>query len=217
MHKKITIIHTTIATVTSIPVLIKKMYDDFDIVNILDDSMLNDIKEKGYLTKDVIERFVQYVIISKNNGSDAILLACSSIGEAGNIARKIIDIPLFKIDEPMAELAVKKGKRILVLGTVQSTLLPTSKLIKSKVTDTAQTVECKLIPDVFELYTINREKHDQKIAEVIEENQDKFDVIVLAQASMSGATHYIDDKRTEILTSLPLGLIQLKDIVEKKS
>ncbi len=213
MHKKITVIHTTIATVTSVPPMIQEMYDGFEIVNILDDSMLNEIKEKGRLTKQVIERFIQYVIVAKNNGSDAILLACSSIGEAGDIARKIVDIPLFKIDEPMAAMAAEKGHRIMVLGTVQSTLYPTSKLIESK-TQASQTVECKLIPNVFDLYSVDREEHDRKIADVIMENQDDYDVIVLAQASMSNAVQYVVDKRTEILTSLPLGLMQLKEIIK---
>ena len=214
MQKKLTIIHTTVATVTTIPLLIHEMYDNFEIINVLDDSMLNDIKENGYLTKNVIERFIQYVMIAKNNGSDAILLACSSIGEAGSIAREIIDIKLFKIDEPMADLAVKKGQRILVLGTVQSTLLPTSKLIESKITDLSQSVECKLISDVFSLYATNREKHDREIAKVVVENLAKYDVIVLAQASMSNAIQYVTEDHNKILTSLPLGLIQLKEIIE---
>ena len=82
--KKLTIIHTTVATVLSMPSMIQKMYpDQFEIVNVLDDSMLNEIKAKGDLTKEVTERFVQYAVIAKNNGSDAILLACSSIGEQG--------------------------------------------------------------------------------------------------------------------------------------
>lgn len=148
--KKLTIIHTTVATVLSMPSMIQKMYpDQFEIVNVLDDSMLNEIKAKGDLTKEVTERFVQYAVIAKNNGSDAILLACSSIGRAGDIARNILDIPLFKIDEPMAEEAVKSAEKILILGTVKSTLRPTTELIESK-KKTGQIIESMWIPNVFE-------------------------------------------------------------------
>ena len=46
--KKLTIIHTTVATVLSMPSMIQKMYpDQFEIVNVLDDSMLNEIKANG--------------------------------------------------------------------------------------------------------------------------------------------------------------------------
>ena len=78
------------------------------------------------MSASIIERFIQYACIAKNNGSDALLLACSSLGKAADIARELLDIPLYKIDEPMADQAVNSGNNILVLGTVKSTLEPTS-------------------------------------------------------------------------------------------
>ena len=192
MRKKLTILHTTLATTTTIPAMIRELYpDEFDIVNVLDDSLLNDIKCSGRMSASVIERFIQYACIAKNNGSDALLLACSSLGKAADIARELLDIPLYKIDEPMADQAVESGNNILVLGTVKSTLEPTSDLIRSKRKSQEQSVTCILIPDVFELYEIDRERHDQKIAEVIQEHWNTYDEIVLAQASMANEIHYI--------------------------
>lgn len=213
MRKKLTILHTTLATTTTIPARIRELYpDEFDIVNVLDDSLLNDIKCSGRMSASVIERFIQYACIAKNNGSDALLLACSSLGKAADIARELLDIPLYKIDEPMADQAVESGNNILVLGTVKSTLEPTSDLIRSKRKSQEQSVTCILIPDVFELYEIDRERHDQKIAEVIQEHWNTYDVIVLAQASMANAIQYITQGREKIVTSLPLGLKQLQEI-----
>ena len=213
MRKKLTILHTTLATTTTIPAMIRELYpDEFDIVNVLDDSLLNDIKCSGRMSASVIERFIQYACIAKNNGSDALLLACSSLGKAADIARELLDIPLYKIDEPMADQAVESGNNILVLGTVKSTLEPTSDLIRSKRKSQEQSVTCILIPDVFELYEIDRERHDQKIAEVIQEHLNTYDVIVLAQASMANAIQYITQGREKIVTSLPLGLKQLQEI-----
>ena len=131
---------------------------------------------------------------------------------AADIARELLDIPLYKIDEPMADQAVESGNNILVLGTVKSTLEPTSDLIRSKRKSQEQSVTCILIPDVFELYEIDRERHDQKIAEVIQEHWNTYDVIVLAQASMANAIQYITQGREKIVTSLPLGLKQLQEI-----
>lgn len=213
MRKKLTILHTTLVTTTTIPAMIRELYpDEFDIVNVLDDSLLNDIKCSGRMSASVIERFIQYACIAKNNGSDALLLACSSLGKAADIARELLDIPLYKIDEPMADQAVESGNNILVLGTVKSTLEPTSDLIRSKRKSQEQSVTCILIPDVFELYEIDRERHDQKIAEVIQEHWNTYDVIVLAQASMANAIQYITQGREKIVTSLPLGLKQLQEI-----
>ena len=213
MRKKLTILHTTLATTTTIPAMIQELYpDEFDIVNVLDDSLLNDIKCSGRVRASIIERFIQYACIAKNNGSDALLLACSSLGKAADIARELLDIPLYKIDEPMADQAVNSGNNILVLGTVKSTLEPTSDLIRSKRKSQEQSITCILIPDVFELYEIDREQHDQRIAEVIQEHLNTYDVIVLAQASMANAIQYITQGREKIVTSLPLGLQQLKEI-----
>ena len=213
MRKKLTILHTTLATTTTIPAMIRELYpDEFDIVNVLDDSLLNDIKCSGRMSASIIERFIQYACIAKNNGSDALLLACSSLGKAADIARELLDIPLYKIDEPMADQAVTSGNNILVLGTVKSTLEPTSDLIRSKRKSQEQSITCILIPDVFELYEIDREQHDQRIAEVIQEHLNTYDVIVLAQASMAIARQYITQGREKIVTSLPLGLQQLKEI-----
>lgn len=213
MRKKLTILHTTLATTTTIPAMIRELYpDEFDIVNVLDDSLLNDIKCSGRMSASIIERFIQYACIAKNNGSDALLLACSSLGKAADIARELLDIPLYKIDEPMADQAVNSGNNILVLGTVKSTLEPTSDLIRSKRKSQEQSITCILIPDVFELYEIDREQHDQRIAEVIQEHLNTYDVIVLAKASMANAIQYITQGREKIVTSLPLGLQQLKEI-----
>ena len=213
MRKKLTILHTTLATTTTIPAMIRELYpDEFDIVNVLDDSLLNDIKCSGRMSASIIERFIQYACIAKNNGSDALLLACSSLGKAADIARELLDIPLYKIDEPMADQAVESGNNILVLGTVKSTLEPTSDLIRSKRKSQEQSVTCILIPDVFALYALDRERHDQKIAEVIQEHWNTYDVIVLAQASMANAIQYITQGREKIVTSLPLGLKQLQEI-----
>lgn len=174
--------------------------------------MLNDIKESKKLTKSVIERFVQYALIAKNKGSQGILLACSSIGEAGDVARKIVNIPIFKIDEPMATEAANRGGNILVIGTVASTLEPTTRLIKSKVLKKEANITEHLIHGVFEIYKTDKVEHDKKIAKVIDEKQRDFNVIVLAQASMSDAIKYVSFGKEKILTSLPLGIYQIEKI-----
>ena len=113
MRKKLTILHTTLATTTTIPAMIRELYpDEFDIVNVLDDSLLNDIKCSGRMSASVIERFIQYACIAKNNGSDALLLACSSSWQKQRISPESSWIYRYiKIDEPMADQAVESGNK----------------------------------------------------------------------------------------------------------
>lgn len=213
MKKKITIIHTTSATLQSIPASLKEIYQDaFAFVNVLDDSLLNEIKEEGVLTKGVIERFVQYALIAQQAHSDAILLVCSSIGPCADIARSILSIPVYKIDEPMAQEAVEQGKRILVLGTVKSTLEPTAALIQSKA-DAGQQVDALYLEGVFDLHGCDIDAHDRRIAQAVETHAEDYDAIVLAQASMAGALRYVSVGKEKVLTSLPKGLYQLKELL----
>ena len=212
MKKKLTVIHTTMATVSTIPAMIREMYGDvFTLVNVMDDSLLNEIKEEGTLTRSVIQRFLQYALITQNNHSDAILLVCSSIGPCADIAREVLSIPILKIDEPMAQEAVEKGRRILVLGTVKSTLEPTAQLIKGKASPQQQ-VDARCIEGVFELYAKDIDAHDRSIAQVVLQEQEHYDVIVLAQASMAGALRFVGSGKEQVLTSLPKGLQQLKEL-----
>lgn len=212
MKKKLTVIHTTMATVSTIPAMIREMYGDvFTLVNVMDDSLLNEIKEEGTLTRSVIQRFLQYALIAQNNHSDAILLVCSSIGPCADIAREVLSIPILKIDEPMAQEAVEKGRRILVLGTVKSTLEPTAQLIKGKASPQQQ-VDARCIEGVFELYAKDIDAHDRSIAQVVLQEQEHYDVIVLAQASMAGALRFVGSGKEQVLTSLPKGLQQLKEL-----
>ena len=112
----------------------------------------------------------------------------------------------------MAEKAVDLGNKILVLGTVKSTMKPTVDLIQSKA-NSCQSIESIFIDGVFALHESDIDQHDQKIAEVVKAHKDEFDVFVLAQASMAGALRFLDNM-DNVLTSLPLGLYQLKSVLK---
>ena len=117
----------------------------------------------------------------------------------------------------MADQAVNSGNNILVLGTVKSTLEPTSDLIRSKRKSQEQSITCILIPDVFELYEIDREQHDQRIAEVIQEHLNTYDVIVLAQGSMAYAEPDLTERfHKPVLGSPRFGAAALKEALIRK-
>ena len=64
-------------------------------------------------------------------GADAIFNTCSSIGEIAQFARKLVPIPIYKIDDPMAIEAVETASRIGVLATLSTTLTPTAALLQT--------------------------------------------------------------------------------------
>jgi Asp/Glu/hydantoin racemase len=69
------------------------------------------------------------VLSAVDAGADAVLVTCSSIGPAVEATRPFCPVPLFRIDEEMADRAIATGPRIGVLATLKSTLEPTRDLV----------------------------------------------------------------------------------------
>ncbi len=210
MKIKIGIIHTTPATVPSLEKLAESILPDVERINILDDSILKDmIAGKG--TKDVKKRWMAYAEILKEQGADAVLSACSTVGEIAEEADRNLGIPVYRIDEAMAEQAVERGKRISVLATLPSTLGPTARLIARKAEEAGKRVEMEsvLVEGAYELLMKgDRPEHDKRIRETVSKCSSHSDVIVLAQASMAAAVG--PEQADLVLTSPVSGMEKLK-------
>src|SRR4029453_3870581 len=78
----------------------------------------------------VRRRLVDYARYAEESGAQALLVSCSSIGEAPTAAQDFVSLPVLRIDTPMAGLAVESGARIGVLATLSATLGPTTRLVR---------------------------------------------------------------------------------------
>ena len=130
MKKRVAVIHTSFVSVDALKELFKEIIPSVKMINIVDDSLLPEVLENGGLTEGVIRRVCAYAVEAQDMGVDLILNQCSSVGEAVDVARKMLKIPYLKIDEPMAEEAVKIGGNISVVATVPTTLCPSVRLIE---------------------------------------------------------------------------------------
>ncbi len=211
--KKIAIIHTTKATVDSLNKLIKENISDVEVINILDDSILNDMINNVNIDF-VKERWISYATTASKLNVQAILSACSTVGEFAEEANELLNIPVYRIDDAMATVAVNSGSKILVMATLNTTLVPTIELIKkkSKLLKKEIEINTELVKEAYDLLINgNAEEHNKKIYESVLSQINHYDVIVLAQASMANAIVDIDQKnKSKILTSPVLGVQQLK-------
>ena len=130
--KKIFAIHTSNVSYYDLKDLFNKYGPDVEYHNIIDDSLLDEVKANGHITPAIISRMCQYFKIAESLGADLIFNQCSSVGEAADIAAKCVSIPVVKIDEAMAEKAVSIGSRIAVIATVASTATPSTRLVETK-------------------------------------------------------------------------------------
>ena len=212
--KKIGVIHTTPSTIESTAALIRELIPDSQVMNILDDTILPDMAAERNIHY-VRERWAKYASILAKMGADAVLSACSTVGPFAEECNENMDIPVVRIDEAMADEAVKKGVNITVLATFKPTLKPTTDLIRRKNRDIH--LKTVLIDEAYrELHSGNIEKHNTLIVEKVREEAANADVIVLAQASMANALQGAEGiDLDKILTSPRLGILRLKEILEK--
>jgi Asp/Glu/hydantoin racemase len=205
-NKTLGLIHTSATLVPVFAELCAKYLPGIKTFNIVDDSLIKNTIACGELTKSTSARVVSYAASAKEAGADFILYTCSSIGPAVEIAASLNDIPVLRVDQPMADVAVATGKKIGVIATLSTTLEPTSDLVRRRAIVAGKEIELTsvLCEGAFEaLMSGDAAKHDVKVGEALKQLSKEVDVILLAQASMARVVDSLseEDKRVPILAS----------------
>lgn len=217
MKKKIAVIHTFLYSVEDLKKLFKEKLPEVEMINIIDDSLLEEALANKGITSGIIRRICQYAIEAERLGADLILNQCSSVGEASEIAQKLINIPYVKIDQPMAEEAVRLGSKIAVVATAISTIEPSSRLVENMAKKKNKNVVVNrcFCEGAYEalLKENNREKHNEIVINTIKKAAKENDVIILAQGSMYHLMPLLDDIKVPVLTSLESGVEQIRSIL----
>lgn len=207
-------IHTTLATLVSLTDLVKELIEDAEVINILDDSILPDMKEGGH-EKEVKRRWLCYARILEKQGATAVVSACSTVGAFAEEADQVLQIPVYRIDEAMIETAIRLGTRVSVLATLPSTLIPTVDLLRRKGGEKLE-INVRLVEGAYDfLMAGDCKAHNRMIKEAVEKEAGRSQVILLAQASMAEALDGADVfGKARILTSPRLGIEKLKKDLE---
>jgi Asp/Glu/hydantoin racemase len=205
-QKKLGLVHTSATLVPVFAQLCKAKLPNVEVFNIADDSLVKGIIVAGSLTAQISRRVAGYLESAELAGADYILVTCSSIGPAVEAAAKLIGVPVLRVDQPMADLAVQTGKRIGVIATLRTTLEPTADLIQRRAAKAGKeiAVTSRLCEGAFDaLMSGDAAKHDAMVAAALKELSQQVDVIVLAQASMARVVDGLAaaDKRVPILAS----------------
>jgi Asp/Glu/hydantoin racemase len=220
--KTLALIHTSFIFVKVDPLidhLLAEILPDVRLIHILDDSLLADVMKANHVTPDVTRRVCAYIQAAETAGANAALSLCSSLGPAIDTARKLVNIPVLKIDEAMAEEAVAAAKKIGVLATVESTLTPTLDLVRSKIETSGRRsveVHARLVPNALQiLLSGNRERHDQLIIEAARQLAPQVDILLLAQGSMTRlASQLTEETGCRVLSSPRSGISQARQALE---
>jgi Asp/Glu/hydantoin racemase len=218
MTKKLGLIHTSATLVPIFQELVDRFLagKDVKVFHISDDSLIKNTIERGVLTADTASRVVNYVASAEEAGADFILVTCSSIGPAVETAATLVNVPVLRVDQPMADKAVQMGAKIGVVATLSTTLEPTSDLVRRRAVLAEKEIELtsRLCEGAFDaLISGKPELHDESVASALKELSQRVDVILLAQASMARVANQLSDKdkKVPILTSPELAMQYLAD------
>jgi Asp/Glu/hydantoin racemase len=188
MAGTLALIHTSPVLVPVFSTLCTRHLPGTAVFHMVDESLIKNTIATGALQKATIRNVVAHVDSAARAGAGAVLVTCSSIGEAVPVARQLFDLPLFRIDEPMAERAVESGTRIGVLATLETTLAPTVRLLNETARARGlhrEIVSC-LCRGAFDAVLAGETAtHDRLVESNLTELLGSVDVVVLAQASMA--------------------------------
>lgn len=217
---KIAAIYTGVALVKPLSDLLREALSEYEVMNILDDSLIAEIIAHDGLTKSVKRRLYAYYGIACASGAELILNTCSSIGDAVDGAREFMPVPIVRIDEAMARTAVETTDRIAVLATLSTTLDPTVRLVKRCALEAGKQVSTisVLAEGAFEAVTAGDiESHDRLIAEAAEKITGDCEIILLAQGSMARMEEPLRNLTgLPVLSSLRLGVEMVRNMLEDR-
>jgi Asp/Glu/hydantoin racemase len=217
-QKTLGLIHTSATLVPIFQDLCNKYLPGVKTFNIVDDSLIKNVIACGELTPTTARRVVDYAGSAEIAGADYILFTCSSIGAAVEAAANLTTVPVLRVDQPMADLAIQTGTRIGVIATLPTTLAPTTDLVKRRAMYLQKeiSVTAVLCEGAFDaLMSGDAITHDAMVAAALKDLVTKVDVILLAQASMARVVDHLEaaDKIVPILASPTIAIQYLASIL----
>jgi Asp/Glu/hydantoin racemase len=212
-------VHTVLSLPPTFSALAEELVPEADVFHIADETLLSNTRREGRLTPATRRRVLGYVESAAEAGADLVVVTCSSVGPAVDASREFVDVPLLRIDEPMADEAVRLGVRVAVVATLATTLEPTAALVRRRAREQGKTVEVAayLCDGAFDaLAAGDRERHDELVRARLREAVSAADVVVLAQASMARVAEGLGTgtQAVPILSSPRLGMRRVAQLLE---
>ncbi|MEU0453889.1 aspartate/glutamate racemase family protein [Streptomyces sp. NPDC006129] len=187
----IAVLHTSLLFVDPDSVInqyLAELAPDAKVLHFVDSDVLAAVVRDGEVSPASTQRMLHLAQAAESAGADVILSACSSVGPAIDVARRLVSVPIVKIDDAMTASAVETANAIGVLATVPTTLPPTRALVEEKARAAGRdiTVQEWLCEGAFSvLMSGDRDRHDAMVLDGARALATEVDAIVLAQASMA--------------------------------
>jgi hypothetical protein len=199
---RIALIHALRHSVEPAEEAFRRLWPDASLVNILDDSLSQDLARDGVVTPGMTERFLHLARYAVDTCANGILFTCSAFGPCVDACKlALAPIPVLKPNEAMIDDAISAGAPIGLLATFAPTLdtMPAEFIAAAPST--------RIVPQLAAgaLAALNAgdtERHDALAVEAATRLMD-CNVIALAQFSLARAAAAIATATGKLVLTTP--------------
>jgi hypothetical protein len=199
----LTFLHTAAALAPSFDAIVSEIAPDVPVRHLIAGDLLDTARAEGADSHTTRAQVRDAVLHAVSGGAGVVLCTCSTIGDPAERAAADTDATVMRVDRPMAERAVEAGGGILVVATLESTLGPTTDLLR-KVASAAgreATISTLLADAAWAKFSVgDLPGYYAEIANAVRAADDT-DAVVLAQGSMAPAAELCDGVVPPVLSS----------------
>jgi len=172
--------------------------------------------EPGLALDRAVTTLQRHVDSAVDGGAEAVVVTCSTLGPATDVVAATRQVPVIRIDRPMARRATGY-RRVGLVATLESNRAASRAVIEQVAAERGASVEVvdRLCDGAFNhLKAGDQARHDEAIREAAADLAGQVDVLVLAQASMAGAADRIEGP-VPVLTSPTAAVEEARDVLER--
>jgi Asp/Glu/hydantoin racemase len=171
--------------------------------------LLDTARRNGLADPAIEAGIAESVVALERRGVDVIVCTCSTISGLAERPPAPTHAPVLRVDRPMAASAVRDGRRIAVVATVDSTIEPTLSLLHEEAVSAGVDVEIESLPcfDAWPMFERgDLDAYHRLIAAHVDAIDASYDCVVLAQATMAPAAALVAEP--ERVRSSPVAAVE---------
>lgn len=224
MNPNIALIHATYAAIPPVEAAFTQDWPEATTVSLIAEDLTRMLAEASHQTAAIQTRIRELSLFATRANVEGILYTCSAFGDSIEAARRDSNIPVLKPNEAMfeealeltGELGERLGGRIGMLVTFEPAIPSMTAEFDEMVAKHSanSTLTTHFVPGALEAITAGEtEKHHQLLAKAAQDLP-PYDVLMLAQFSMSGAKSQVEGAvNAKVLTSPGSAIAKLKALI----
>jgi hypothetical protein len=193
-------------TLNAVVPMMKTLRDEgsLEVKNYLDEGLQALVQKEGKVTDNSIARMAALLYKAIYDGAEAVLLTCTVFTPYLERLQSLFSVPLVSADGAMLEQAAQINKKTAILCTFPATLESSAAVFNtaSGRLGLNRKADVYLLEDAAQAIKAgDAQRHDHLIADKAIKLGAEYEVIVLAQISMSTAANLLRNVPFTVLTS----------------